>query len=251
MTAISAAPRTLRGALSSALCWVFSIYAGVFCVYAYRALGHRDKLVTFALACSASLLSLLGMLVPNKEHELIYRARMCQNASQMLCIVLFDRMLDHWLGLVQKHTHILGSHPPVRALKVRWAFVLVVLLITYIDPNSALVPFLLLGAALYCSERLGGQSLPTDTPAAAGTAQSASYVQETLVQGAKCLSYSAVCLCASNGAYLCFHLVYIFRPKLGDLDFQYLGFFTSHVLGTLPFATLLFVSESARRMNNP
>ena len=247
------APTTFRYVLSTALLVVFALYSTLFCIFAYRA-RHELFLPMYIGACGIALLGMIGMLFPNQEHDWVTCARVCQHVVQITCLLYLDVLLDRWLSVAQNCLRQLMLPFPLRHPKFRWIFALISLALAYWDPNGVVLPCLLVAGALGCSERLGGhmsdaQLMKDVHPNGTYSLELKPKIRDALEFTAQKLIHAVLLLGASNGAYLCVHLVFVYRPKLGDLDLQYIGFFLANLLGSIPFLTMLAMPSYMRRLD--
>lgn len=242
------APITLRYVLASILGVVYFAYAIWNCACVIKA----DKIRTiprYIQACAGclSVLGLLSMLLPNKEKDWLYHVYGLQGILFLISIELVDHIMDEWFVLSR-----VASRKPTR-LKTMLTLVLSCTLITVImNPRNIIIPIILCLSSIYCSERLSGRfsnlmsSMDSQDFRMRGSTLPHA-VRDALETLARTLANFTSLLGASTGAFMAIQVLAKFKPKLVDLDFQYLGFFLSNLLGPIPIIHVLSLPSTLQR----
>ena len=239
------APITLRYVLASSLCFIYFVYAIWNCARVIK--GYKlGKIPWYVPACAGciSALGLLSMSLPNKEKDWINFVYATQSIGFLLTIELVDKMIDDWFF----HTRMTATKP-TRLKKMLTLILACTLVAICVNPRNIIIPIVLCMSSFYCSERLSGRignlinSMDSQDSRTRSSASSYA-VRDALETMARILANFTTLLSASTGAFMAVHVLALYKPKLADLDFQYLGFFLSNFLGPIPITHVLSLSST-------
>lgn len=192
-----------------------------------------------ACAGGISVLGLLSMLLPNKEKDWIYHVYALQSVLFLMSIELVDNIMDEWFVRTR-----MTPTKPTRLKRMLTLVLCCTFVSVFVNPRNIIIPVVLCLSSLYCSERLSGRfsnSISSmDSQDFRTHSSTFPYpVRDALETMTRTLTNFTVLLGASTSAFMAIHVLAKYKPKLVDLDFQYLGIFLSNLLGPIPIVHVL------------
>ncbi|WFD25847.1 hypothetical protein MNAN1_000814 [Malassezia nana] len=223
---------------------------------------HMGVLLTSGLG-SAS------MLVPNEDKDWLYLARILFTFTHIACAAILQRIIYRWFRILQHHSTQEIFLATLCGHFQTWNMFLLsgLALLTAYGSSCILTSILLMLNFLTCAAWLDGSLFArresASLPRSVGYKPTADAVRPIdvslfhmrwdlhslhvpydgsrilLGKMTQSLVVASVLLCASSAAHLTLYVICLRYTKLCDLDFEYIGFFLCHTIGTLPFLAML------------
>lgn len=217
----------------------------------------------------ASGLGTASMLVPNEDKDWLYLVRILFTFTYIACAAILQRLIFRWFYILQHHSTQEIFLATLCGHFQKWNILLLVglALLTAYGSSPMLTSILIMLEFLTCVAWFDGSLFArresSSLPRSVGYKPVADSVRPIDVSlfhmrwdldllhvpydGSRILLskmtlslvVASVLLCASSAAHLAFYVICLRYTKLCDLDFEYIGFFLCHTIGTLPFLAML------------